>query len=75
MNKERIYKLKDGTERKLISHEIINNIIYLLLYDEQNDEIDIAYEQDNKLEFLKKDNELFEELLKQLFNKIEVEFD
>lgn len=75
MDRERIYKLADGTERKLVSYMKINNVRYLLLYDEKNDELDIAYEEDNKLKFLKKENELYEELLKQLYSKIENEID
>ena len=70
MNKEKIYKLKDGTERKIITYSVINNIRYLLLYDEKNDEIDIAFEEEKKLKFLNKNNELYNEILKQLHDKI-----
>ena len=70
MDRERIYRLKDGTEKKLLSYTKINDIRYLLLYDEEKDEVDIAFEEDKKLKFLNKQNELYDELLKQLYSKI-----
>ena len=70
MEEDRIYKLQDGTEKILISHTMIKDKRYLLLYDEQKDEHYIAYEENKNLVFIDENNENYKYLLEKLYQEI-----
>lgn len=71
MTEEKVYKLKNGKEKILMARTIYQDKRYLLLVDNDTEEYDIAYEEDNKLIYLKKEDPNFSNILMLLYDKIE----
>lgn len=71
MTEEKVYKLKNGKEKILVARTIYQDKRYLLLVDNETEEYDIAYEEDNKLVYLKKEDSNYSNLLMLLYDKIE----
>lgn len=63
MEEERIYRLKNGKEMVLLAHTKYEGIRYLLLGNEQDDEIEVATEEDKKLIIIDKQNPYFSDIL------------
>jgi hypothetical protein len=72
---ERIYKLKNGEEKILMSYTTYENKRYLLLSDEKTESFQIAYEEDNKLIYLDKNDTIFNTVLSLLSEKLKKELD
>ena len=70
MEEERIYKLKNGQEMVLLASENYNGIRYLLLVDEKTDDIQVGFEENNKLMLIDKQNPYFSDILIMLVNKL-----
>jgi len=67
---ERIYVLKNGEEKILLARATYNDTRYLLLTDSERNEFQIAYEKDNSLNFINKDDKDFVTILGLLYQKI-----
>ncbi len=72
---ERIYKLKNGEEKILLAYATYEGRRYLLLSNEEADNLQVAYEEDNKLIYLNKDDENFNIILSLLSEKLKKEID
>lgn len=70
MENEKIYVTDDGCEYTLGERVIINGIRYLLLYDKKKDESFVAYEKDGNLCFVDEKYPNYDNILKELFDKI-----
>lgn len=70
MEEERIYKLKNGQEMVLLAAENYDGIRYLLLVDEKTDDIQVGFEENNKLMLIDKQNPYFSDILIMLVNKL-----
>ena len=70
MEEERIYKLKNGQEMVLLATENYDGIRYLLLVDEKTDDIQVGFEENNKLMLIDKQNPYFSDILIMLVNKL-----
>ena len=73
MEQERIYVLKNGEEKILLAREMFNDIRYLLLSDSEGNDFQIAYEENNCLNFLNKDDDNFTTILGILYKKLNSE--
>ena len=73
MEEEKVYILKNGEEKILLAREIFNNRRYLLLSDNEGNDFQIAYEEDDNLVFLNKDDENFIMILGLLCKKLSSE--
>ena len=69
MEEERIYKLKNGQEMVLLATENYDGIRYLLLVDEKTDDIQVGFEENNKLILINKQNPYFSDILIMLVKK------
>lgn len=69
MEEERIYRLKNGKEMILLTTINYNGIRHLLLTDERTNDIEVAYEENEKLVFINKQNPYFSDILLMLFKK------
>ena len=67
---EKIYVLKNGEEKILLARATYNDIRYLLLTDSEGNDFQIAYEEDNSLNFINKDDKDFVTILGLLYQKI-----
>lgn len=72
---EKIYKLKNGEEKILMSYITYENKRYLLLSDEASDDFQIAYEENNELIYLDKNDARYNTILSLLSKKLEKEID
>ena len=70
MEEERIYKLKNGQEMVLLAAENYDGIRYLLLVDEKTDDIQVGFEENNKIMMIDKQNPYFSDILIMLVNKL-----
>lgn len=69
MEEERIYRLKNGKELVLLTHLKYEGVRYLLLGDENKDDVEIATEENNQLLIIDKKNPYYSDLLLMLFKK------
>ena len=72
---ERIYKLKNGEEIILMSYATYENKRYLLLSDEKTEDFQVAYEENNKLIYLDKNDTIYNTVLSILSDKLRKELD
>lgn len=70
---EKIYRLKNGDEKILMSYITYEGKRYLLLSDESSDEFEIAYEENNELIYLDKNDKIYNTVLSLLSKKLEKE--
>lgn len=70
MEEERIYKLTNGQEMVLLASENYNGIRHLLLVDEKTDDIQVAFEENNQLVLINKQNPYFSDILIMLIKKL-----
>lgn len=70
MEEERIYKLKNGQEMVLLASENYNGIRHLLLVDEKTEDIQVAFEENNQLVLINKQNPYFSDILIMLVKKL-----
>lgn len=63
MEEERIYRLQNDKEMVLLAHTKYEGVRYLLLGNEQDDDIEIAVEEENSLLIIDKQNEHFSDIL------------
>jgi hypothetical protein len=75
MVEERIYRLQDGKEMVLLAHAKIEGVRYLLLGNEQDDDVEIAVEEDNNLLIIDKQNENYPDVLLVLMKNLEENMD
>lgn len=67
---EKVYKLKDGEEKILLSYVMFNDKRYLLLSDEMTEDFQVAYEEKNELIYLNKKDEIYNTVLSMLCDKL-----
>lgn len=67
---EKVYKLKDGEEKILLSYVMFNDKRYLLLSDEMTEDFQVAYEEKNELIYLNKKDEIYNKVLSMLCDKL-----
>lgn len=72
---EKIYKLKNGEEKILMSYATYENRRYLLLSDEKTENFQIAYEENNKLIYLDRNDVIYDTVLSLLSDKLRKEID
>lgn len=70
MDSVKIYVTDDGKEYTLGERLIINDIRYLLLYNQEDDESSLAYEKDGNLYFIDQNYPNYDDILKKLFDKV-----
>lgn len=75
MEEEKVYRLKNGKELVLLAHAKIEGIRYLLLGNEQDDDIEIAVEEDNNLMIVDKQNEHYPDVLLILMKNLKENMD
>lgn len=67
---EKVYKLKDGEEKILLSYVMFNDKRYLLLSDEMTEDFQVAYEEKNELIYLNKKDAIYDTVLSMLSDKL-----
>ena len=67
---EKIYKLKNGEEKVLLSYVMHGDKRYLLLSDEVSNDFQVAYEENNELIYLDKNNAIYNTVLSMLSDKL-----
>lgn len=72
MEDEKIYKLKNGQELVLLANENYNGIRYLLLVDEKTDDIQVGFEENNKLVLIDRQNKYYTDILVMLVKKMRI---
>ena len=70
MDSVKLYVTEDGKEYTLGERIAINDIIYLLLYNQADDESSVAYEKDGNLYFIDQNYPNYDDILKKLFDKV-----
>ena len=70
MDSVKLYVTGDGKEYTLGERIVINDIIYLLLYNQADDESSVAYEKDGNLYFIDQNYPNYDDILKKLFDKV-----
>lgn len=70
MDSVKLYVTEDGKEYTLGERIVINDIIYLLLYNQADDESSVAYEKDGNLYFIDQNYPNYDDILKKLFDKV-----
>ena len=70
MDSVKLYVTEDGKEYTFGERLIINDIRYLLLYNQTDDESSVAYEKDGNLYFIDQNYPNYDDILKKLFDKV-----
>lgn len=70
MVEERVYKLENGKEKILMATIVYKNQRYLLLSDDEGEEVETAYEKDGNLIYIDEDYPEFDNILELLYNKL-----
>ena len=69
MVEEKVYKLKNGENKILMSQIKIQDRKYVLLSDENTEETEVAYEENGNLNFIEKTNDNYKYIFEQLYQK------
>ncbi len=72
MDSVKLYVTDDGKEYTLGERLIINDIRYLLLYNQEDDESSLAYEKDGNLYFIDNSYPNYDSILKKFFEKMNI---